>query len=250
MPHNSNSGGFLPLHGGYRNLLSYQKSEIIYDGTIYFTKRFYKKFDRTIDQMVQAARSGKQNIVEASMASGTSKEMEIKLKSDLLASAASQIPEEFILYADTAQFTYEEIAQTDTTNNATTLNYRGTMTGLLLNRKSLDERLAQETITKASAGEVQTTNLEELSVSFADPKTTVSESATSFDLKITGDAQYLWNVKKDEIAHDLAGKPKNSLGTVLSSHPAIEKAKVTLHPFWKRSFPNNASKIEILTGTQ
>ena len=60
-------------------MLSYQKSEIIYDGTIYFTKRFYKKFDRTIDQMVQAARSGKQNIVEASMASGTSKEMEIKL---------------------------------------------------------------------------------------------------------------------------------------------------------------------------
>jgi four helix bundle suffix protein len=55
------------------------KSEIIYDGTIYFTKRFFQKYDRTIDQMVQAARSGKQNIVEASMASGTSKEMEIKL---------------------------------------------------------------------------------------------------------------------------------------------------------------------------
>lgn len=47
--------------------------------TIYFTKRFFQKYDRTIDQMVQAARSGKQNIVEASMASGTSKEMEIKL---------------------------------------------------------------------------------------------------------------------------------------------------------------------------
>jgi four helix bundle suffix protein len=71
--------GFIPLHGGYKNLISYQKSEIIYDGTIYFTKRFFQKYDRTIDQMVQAARSGKQNIVEASMASGTSKEMEIKL---------------------------------------------------------------------------------------------------------------------------------------------------------------------------
>ncbi|MDZ4205427.1 MAG: four helix bundle suffix domain-containing protein [Bacteroidales bacterium] len=75
---NSNEG-FIPVHGGYRNLITYQKSEIIYDGTIYFTKRFFKKYDRTIDQMVQAARSGKQNIVEASMASGTSKEMEIKL---------------------------------------------------------------------------------------------------------------------------------------------------------------------------
>lgn len=76
---NKNSKGFIPLHGGYKNLITYQKSEIIYDGTIYFTKRFFNKYDRTIDQMVQAARSGKQNIVEASMASGTSKEMEIKL---------------------------------------------------------------------------------------------------------------------------------------------------------------------------
>lgn len=74
-----NTDGFIPLHGGYKNLITYQKSEIIYDGTIYFTKRFFQKYDRTIDQMVQAARSGKQNIVEASMASGTSKEMEIKL---------------------------------------------------------------------------------------------------------------------------------------------------------------------------
>jgi four helix bundle suffix protein len=70
---------FIPKHGGYRKLISYQKAEIIYDGTVYFTKRFYNKFDRTIDQMVQAARSGKQNIVEASMASATSKETEIKL---------------------------------------------------------------------------------------------------------------------------------------------------------------------------
>jgi four helix bundle suffix protein len=71
--------GFIPKHGGYRNLISYQKAEIIYDGTVYFTNRFYEKFDRTIDQMVQAARSGKQNIAEASMASATSKETEIKL---------------------------------------------------------------------------------------------------------------------------------------------------------------------------
>lgn len=71
--------GFIPAHGGYRKLLTYQKSEIIYDGTMYFTNRFFKKYDRTIDQMVQAARSGKQNIAEASMASATSKETEIKL---------------------------------------------------------------------------------------------------------------------------------------------------------------------------
>lgn len=74
-----NPEGFIPLHGGYRNLFSYQKAEIIYDGTMYFTNRFFNKHDRTVSQMVQAARSGKQNIAEGSMASATSKETEIKL---------------------------------------------------------------------------------------------------------------------------------------------------------------------------
>src|ERR1700681_3143325 len=70
---------FLPPHGHYSELLSCQKAEVVYDLTYRFCQRFLNRGDRTIDQMVQAARSGKQNIVEGSKASGTSKEMEIKL---------------------------------------------------------------------------------------------------------------------------------------------------------------------------
>jgi four helix bundle suffix protein len=71
--------GFLPPHGNYQELLSYQKAEVVYDLTYRFCQRFLSKGDRTIDQMVQAARSGKQNIAEGSKAAGTSKETEIKL---------------------------------------------------------------------------------------------------------------------------------------------------------------------------
>jgi four helix bundle protein len=71
--------GFIPPHGGYQKLLSYQKAEIVYDATVSFCQRFLDKRDRTYDQMIQAARSGKQNIVEGGMASATSKESEIKL---------------------------------------------------------------------------------------------------------------------------------------------------------------------------
>ncbi len=70
---------FIPPHGGYQNLLSYQKAKIVYDGTVRFCQRFLRRSDRTFDQMVQAARSGKQNILEGSQASGTSKETELKL---------------------------------------------------------------------------------------------------------------------------------------------------------------------------
>ncbi len=59
--------------------MSYQMAEIVYDATVKFCERFIDKRSRTHDQMVQAARSGKQNIVEGSMASGTSRKIEIKL---------------------------------------------------------------------------------------------------------------------------------------------------------------------------
>jgi len=71
--------GFIPPHGGYEQLHSFQKARIVYDGTVRFCERFVDKRSRTTDQMVQAARSGKQNILEGSQASGTSKETEIKL---------------------------------------------------------------------------------------------------------------------------------------------------------------------------
>lgn len=70
---------FIPKHGGYKNLLTYQKACIIYDATVFFCEHYVDRHSRTRDQMVQAARSGKQNIVEGSVASGTSKETEIKL---------------------------------------------------------------------------------------------------------------------------------------------------------------------------
>ena len=69
----------IPKHGGYRKLRSFQTAQLVYDGTVIFCDRFISKRSRTHDQMVQAARSGVQNIAEGSMASATSKKTELKL---------------------------------------------------------------------------------------------------------------------------------------------------------------------------
>ncbi|NTW53652.1 MAG: four helix bundle protein [Chlorobaculum sp.] len=69
----------LPEHGGYRTLKSFQIAQLVYDVTVRFCDRFIEKRSRTHDQMVQAARSGVQNIAEGSQASGTSKKIELKL---------------------------------------------------------------------------------------------------------------------------------------------------------------------------
>ena len=70
---------FIQLKGNYKSLISYQKAECIYDITYYFAHKYFSKGDRTIDQMIQAARSGKQNIAEGSSAATTSTETELKL---------------------------------------------------------------------------------------------------------------------------------------------------------------------------
>jgi four helix bundle suffix protein len=75
----NDSPGFIPPHGGYEKLKSYQMSVLVYDATVKFCDRFIDPKSRTHDQMVQAARSGNKNIAEGSQVSGTSKKMELKL---------------------------------------------------------------------------------------------------------------------------------------------------------------------------
>jgi four helix bundle protein len=95
-----NQNKFIPPHGGYQKLVSYQMAEIVYDATVHFCDKYIDKRSRTHDQMVQAARSGKQNIVEGSMASGTSKEMEIKL----MGVARASLEELLVDYKDFLRF--------------------------------------------------------------------------------------------------------------------------------------------------
>jgi len=79
MPDSTVPPSLIPPHGGYRALKSYQMAEIVFDATMAFCDRFIDRRSRTVDQMVQAARSGKQNIAEGSVASATSRKTELKL---------------------------------------------------------------------------------------------------------------------------------------------------------------------------
>ncbi len=92
----------LPRAGNYKKLISYQKSDAIYQITYYFCSHFLSKNDRTIDQMIQAARSGKQNIIEGSNASPTSSKTEIKLINVAKASL-KELLEDFEDYLKTRQ---------------------------------------------------------------------------------------------------------------------------------------------------
>lgn len=84
---------FLPQKGNFRDLIAFQKTQCIYDITYYFAHKYLNKGDRTIDQMIQAARSGRQNIAEGAAASTTSSETEIKLYNVAKASLQELLPD-------------------------------------------------------------------------------------------------------------------------------------------------------------
>lgn len=126
-----NEDGFIPKHGGYERLITYQKSEIIFDGTFYFAHKYLNRFDRTIDQMVQSARSCKQNIVEASMASGTSKVTELTL-TNVARASLEELKKDFADYIRTRHLKlwdkshpyYAELTKKHKTPNANYETYR------------------------------------------------------------------------------------------------------------------------------
>lgn len=90
-------------HGGYRHLVVYRKSDVVYEATVLFCRRFLPQHgDRTVDQMVQAARSCKQNIAEGSSASGTSKEIEIKL-TNVARATLDELMEDYLDYLKSHQ---------------------------------------------------------------------------------------------------------------------------------------------------
>lgn len=91
------SHGFIPKHGGYRNLVVYRIAEIIYDFTFRFCNKYVKNQGRTYDQMVQAARSGMQNIAEGSVDSGVSKASELKL-TGIAKGSLQELKEDYLSY--------------------------------------------------------------------------------------------------------------------------------------------------------
>ena len=126
-----NSENFLPQRGNYRNLIAFQKSECIYDVTVLFTRKYLSKGDRTVDQMVQAARSGKQNIAEGCAASTTSRETEIKLLNVAKASLQELLLdyEDYLRINNLAQWNVDNPRlsklRTICTNNNDSAYYRG-----------------------------------------------------------------------------------------------------------------------------
>ncbi len=211
--------------------------------------RFSTIFARSEGPM-QGGFSGMMKKITTETLEKTETDLEKQLQDQLLIEAKSQIPDDYILFPGAVSFSFESSAQTDVTDKSVKVNRKGTIVGMILNTKTLNSQLAKNTLTPAGSGEVYVSNIEDLTLVLPDDTkiTSTSEKDVSFTLK--GQAKFIWTFDQEKLKHDLAGKSKKNLGSVLVSYPAIEKAKATLRPFWKFSFPKNTNKITVKINTE
>lgn len=211
--------------------------------------RFTTIFARS-DTSMQGGFSGMVKKITPEVLEKAQVDLEAQLKDQLTIEVKSQIPDNYILFPGATSFAFEDSAQTDVSENSVKINRKGTITGMILDKDLLNSQLAKNTLTPAGSGEVYVENLEGLTLVLPEDTKISSNMDKDVSFTLKGPAKFIWTFDEATLKKDLAGKSKKNLGSVLAKYPAIEKAKVTLRPFWKFSFPKNTDKINININTQ
>jgi hypothetical protein len=206
--------------------------------------RFSSIYARS-DTPMQGGFSGMMKKISVDVLEKTEKELEEQIKDQLMLEAKSQIPENYVLFSDAISFDFESMPQSEVSDKSVKINKKGTITGIILDKNLLNSQLAKNTLTPVGAGEVYVSNLEKLTFSLTDSGSILNAINKDIYFVLKGQARFIWTFDQDKLKRDLAGKSKKGLGSALVSYPAIERAKVTLKPFWKTTFPKSVSKISV-----
>jgi hypothetical protein len=170
--------------------------------------------------------------------------LEVALHEELATQARAQVPADFIMFPSLASVTFEDLPQTDVTNSDVTVNIMGNFYGVMFKRSDLAEHLAFKKI--GLIGEpVEIASLDSLNVSFAGEPPADLLSSTKLDFTVSGQATIVWRIDEDILKKDLVGRNKKDTPIILNNYPNIVGAEATVRPFWKSSFPSNASDISI-----
>lgn len=178
-------------------------------------------------------------------------EIESTLKSELMEMAEQQIPNTHILFNDMATYSFELLPQVDATETTAMIKEKGTINGILLDKKELTRFLTEGSVNyEGDLPVLSATNLEQLNVVFSNKNTFNPTAQGTVSIKVEGSLDLVWDTlaKNDEnksLAEELAGKKRAEIKDILFEFKSIEKAEVVLRPFWSMSFPKKVSKIKV-----
>jgi hypothetical protein len=176
----------------------------------------------------------------------TTKELDGTLTAELKKDIVSQVPADFILYDDGMFFSFESLPQTGNGTNTADLNERGTLTGVMINRKKLSSYLANTLAQKIPKDSVAVSNLNNLTFKMLNHETFNPDTDNTIAFTLSGNISFVSQFDTEKLKSDLLGKPTSNFTSILQGYPAVLRGKEVVRPFWKRSFPSNPKDITIV----
>ncbi|PIP55703.1 MAG: hypothetical protein CO183_02380 [Candidatus Zambryskibacteria bacterium CG_4_9_14_3_um_filter_42_9] len=173
-------------------------------------------------------------------------ELDALLREELISEARAQVPEDFIMFPSLSSVTFDDLPQTQSQSEDTTMiNMRGNLSGLMFKRSDLSNQLSLNKITVNPGESVTIPELKSLELTFVGILSVDLLLPNEIEFTVTGDATAVWQTDEVALKADLIGKHKKDIPSILKNYPTVLSATVTIRPFWKSSFPRDGSRITI-----
>ncbi len=208
----------------------------------------YSKFYGRSEGDITGGFTGKSPVVSSLDKTTAVSELKAKLETDLLNKITGQIPAGFILFKD-AIFTSiadKDISFTPDKDNTMLADVKGTLYGFIFNEKKLTAKLAADLIDKYDGSEVYIQNIQDLTFSLANKDTVSFADVTNINFSLSGTPKIVWKVDEAKFINDILGKKKTDFNQILAQYPSIDTAQLVIRPFWKSSFPDKSSAIQVI----
>ena len=180
---------------------------------------------------------------------GTARQaLQQKLRDDLLKRVETEKPTGYIAFPGAVSITYNQLPAVEYGNDLVTLKEQAILQIPIFATTGLGTFLAKQAVATYSGGLVRIEDPKSLTFSYKTASTSTSiianEPSLTFELK--GKPKLIWEYEHEKLKKDLAGLPKTAVNNAISAYPGIQGAKVSITPFWKRSFPTDPSKIIVI----
>lgn len=188
---------------------------------------------------------GKEKSVSESELSLARASLDEELSKELIEQARAQVPEDFILFQHLATVTYEDLPQSNVTNNSVTVNRRGNFYGVMFKRSDLSRFLTSKKAVVVQSDVVEIPELESLNLAFAGNPPADLLQVNELSFTVEGEALAMWVTDGEALKADLTGRNKDDTSLILRNYPSISKADAYIRPFWKSEFPDDPEKINL-----
>ncbi len=205
----------------------------------------YKDFYGRSKTVMQGGIVGKINTITDKERALAVERIETRAVSELLSQANIQKPDDFVLFSNSYAATFSNLPDEQLGGNSLKLKVHTDIKAVVYNENALGKLIAQKTIKDFDGSDIIILNMDTLAFEAkkVDPKHPFEVGTIPFHLK--GQPKIQWVFDTDKIKNEIAGKPRADLQNILAAQHGIDKAEITVNPFWLRSFPSDTSKITI-----